>query len=528
MGSAINGTSDTGNPQDDGILDRTPATVQRTWLWQPNLIVFVSSACIMILELVAGRIIAPYVGVSLYTWTSIIGVVLAGISLGNYLGGRLADRWASLRMLGVIFVLGGLASFGALTVDTLGRLATFDWPIVLEILVLTTALFFVPCLILGTISPVVAKLAVHDLSQTGSTVGKIYAAGTAGSIVGTFATGFWLISWFGTRTVVLLVSGVLMLMAIWFMTDTRRARAVAAAAVAVVLFGGTVGLLYRGGDLERECLLETNYFCIKVHDKRVGDTSTVRELVLDRLVHSYSDLEDPTHLVYGYERTYAEVIRPMREQRDDLSALFIGGGGYTFPRYLEALAPESRLVVAEIDPGVTEVAHALLGLPRDTRTETYNLDARILLANYDMGERFDLGFGDAFNDYSVPFHLTTLEFNRLVADLLRDDGMYLVNIVDGGRHGRFLRAFVHTLREVFAHVEVIPSGSAWRDSVRTTFVIVASKQPVDLSHLPPSERPLALEELEEYLAGEDPIILTDEYVPVDNLLAPVFRDSHDG
>jgi predicted membrane-bound spermidine synthase len=82
------------------------ASLLHTWLWQPNLIVFVSSGCIMILELVAGRIVAPYVGVSLYTWTSIIGVVLAGISLGNYLGGRLADRWASLPLLGGIFLLG--------------------------------------------------------------------------------------------------------------------------------------------------------------------------------------------------------------------------------------------------------------------------------------------------------------------------------------------------------------------------------------------------------------------------------------
>ena len=146
-----------------------------TWLWHPNLIVFVSSAGIMILELVAGRIIAPYVGVSLYTWTSVIGVVLAGISLGNYLGGRLADRWASLRLLGGIFLLGGLSSLGILAADGLGRLSPGDWPIVVEILVLTTALFFIPCVILGTISPIVAKLAVRDLAETGSTVGKIYA-----------------------------------------------------------------------------------------------------------------------------------------------------------------------------------------------------------------------------------------------------------------------------------------------------------------------------------------------------------------
>lgn len=502
----------------------------RDRLWNPYAVVFLSNSCIMVLELVASRLIAPRLGVSLYTWTSVIGVILAGISIGNYLGGRLADRYASPFFLGVVL---GLASLGSLSILALtnalsGSGLSDNLPLVLSVVAYISALFLLPSIVLGCVSPIVVKLSLTDLQRTGTTVGKIYAWSSVGSIVGTFATGFWLISWFGTRTVVLLVAGVQMLMAIWFLTDGRRGRAIATAAAAMVLFGGTVGLLYRGGDLERECLLETNYFCIKVHDKQVGDTNTVRELVLDRLVHSYSDLEDPTHLVYGYERTYAEVIRPMLPQRPDLSALFIGGGGYTFPRYLEALLPDSRLVVAEIDPGVTEVAHALLGLPRDTRTETHNLDARILLANHDMGERFDLVFGDAFNDYSVPFHLTTLEFDRLVADLLRDDGMYLVNIIDGGRHGHFLRAYVRTLHQAFPHVAVIPSGAAWQESMRTTFVIVASKQPVDLSHLPASEQPIAQEELEEYLAMEDPIILTDEYVPVDNLLAPVFRDSHDG
>ena len=166
----------------------------------------------MILELVAGRIVAPYVGVSLYTWTGIIGVVLAGISLGNYLGGVLADRRASLRLLGVMFGLAGVTSLGILTVDVLGPQATGGLPIVPQILVLTAALFLLPCLILGTISPIVAKLAVQDLERTGRTVGRIYAAGTVGSIVGTFATGFILIAWLGTHTIIWVVALALILL----------------------------------------------------------------------------------------------------------------------------------------------------------------------------------------------------------------------------------------------------------------------------------------------------------------------------
>mgnify|MGYP002682527677 CR=1 FL=1 len=195
----------------------------------------------MILELVAGRIVAPYVGVSLYTWTGIIGVVLAGISLGNYLGGVLADRRASLRLLGVMFGLAGVTSLGILTVDVLGPQATGGLPIVPQILVLTAALFLLPCLILGTISPIVAKLAVQDLERTGRTVGRIYAAGSMGSIVGTFATGFLLISWFGTHVIVAGVALLLLALGLLFLLPRRLPWALAAV---LVLSGRTH--LYEG------------------------------------------------------------------------------------------------------------------------------------------------------------------------------------------------------------------------------------------------------------------------------------------
>jgi MFS family permease len=239
------------------------ASLLHTRLWQPNLIVFISSACIMILELVAGRIIAPYVGVSLYTWTGVIGVVLAGISLGNYLGGRIADRWASLRLLGSVFLLGGLTCFGILAVDVLGRRGIGDWPIVLEILALTTVLFFAPCVILGTTSPIVAKLAVRDLAETGSTVGKIYAAGALGSIVGTFVTGFVLISLFGTHTVVWGVATMLLALGLVFILGSRWQPLLI---LALVFIGGS-GLAYSREWLSGPCTRETNYFCIKVREE---------------------------------------------------------------------------------------------------------------------------------------------------------------------------------------------------------------------------------------------------------------------
>jgi len=494
---------------------------QHSWRWLPNLIVFISSGCIMILELVAGRIIAPSVGVSLYTWTSVIGVILAGISLGNYLGGRLADRWASPRLLGLMFLLAGLTSLGVLAVDQIGLLDQVDWPIVAKILALIAALFFVPCTILGTISPIVVKLAMHDLERAGRTVGQIYAFGTVGSIVGTFATGFWLISRFGTYTIVLGVASVLLLLGFGFLLSRRRLWLMLAT---LIVIGGAAW----GSNqpwLEGPCTRETNYFCIKVQEQD-KDGETVRVLVLDRLVHSYTSLNDPTKLVYGYEKMYAELTSYQAARHDPPSALFIGGGGYTFPKYMEAVYPGSQLDVIEIDPGVTKVAYEYLGLPRETTVVSFNEDARTFLKR-EPGTHYDLIIGDAFNDFSVPYHLTTQGFNDRARAWLKPDGLYAVNIIDGA-YGRFLRAYVHTLRQTFPHVYVAPTIDTWREASRTTFVIVGASEPLDLDAFAPDalwrQQLLSTQQVDALLAETGQIVLTDRYAPVEQMLAPVFLD----
>ncbi|MCE5259527.1 MAG: fused MFS/spermidine synthase [Chloroflexi bacterium] len=507
-------------------------------LWNPYIIVFIGSAGSMITELVASRMIAPQIGVSLYTWTSVIGVILAGSSLGNYLGGRLADRYGSPRLLGIVFALASIASLSILPLRELANSIRWgpNFPLLLRVVLYIGIIFILPSLMLGCVSPIVVKISLSNLEHSGSTVGKIYAWATVGSIVGTFATGFWLISLFGTKTIIVLVSAVQMIVGVWFLASAKLKPALIGATAALLIYGCLLGILYWRGMLGSECMRETNYFCINTYDRDQNEDIKavegaqykpliIRELVLDRLVHSYVDLENPSRLVYGYERTYADVIKPLLARKGMLDSFFIGGGGYTFPRYLELQAPGSELVVAEIDPGVTEVARERLNLPLTTTIKTVNLDARILMETQQQDKAYDLVFGDAFNDYSVPYHLTTLEFDQMISHMLRDDGLYIANIIDGGTHGHFLRAFVRTVEAVFPYVEVIPSTEGWRTAFRTTFVIVASRQPIDLSSLLQSTAPLSHQELAEYLALEKPLILTDDYVPVDTLLAPVYVDS---
>ncbi len=267
-------------------MDRTlflPGGISLTGgLWLSYVIVFVASFCTLVLELVAGRILAPFIGVSLYTWTSIIGVCLAGISAGNYLGGVIADRLGSRRTLGLILLGGGFFSLLVLPLAA-GDLTTFvprTIPLMLRIVILTSLLFLPPTLVLGMVSPVVIKLTLTDLKQTGNIVGKIYAFSTLGSIFGTFATGFVLISAFGTRWIVFGVGLTLIAMAILFGDFfKRRKEDLAVLAGAGLLIAALLFQINTKDALATSCYKETNYYCIKVTDHVVSSDRLVQLLL---------------------------------------------------------------------------------------------------------------------------------------------------------------------------------------------------------------------------------------------------------
>jgi len=517
-----------------------PASQERPLpTWQTYLLAFTASACTLIIELVAGRIMAPLIGVSLYTWTSIIGVVLAGISLGNFLGGKLADRYASRRALGVLFFLSGVASLSVLL--TASAFAAYKGPAALplmgRIVLLTAAIFFLPSFVLGTISPMLVKLTLRDLSRSGDIVGKIYAVSTAGSIVGTFLTGFFLVSLFGTRAIILGVSLLLFLLALLFGDWRLRGRssrwAMPAVLLAVVIV--SVGLLISRGKLTTDCLKETNYYCIKVNDEVQGG-DPVKVLVLDHLVHSYNSLTNPQRLVYGYEFIYAALTEYLARAQpaQPPRTLFIGGGGYTFPRYVEARYPGSVVDVIEIDPEVTNVAAEHLGLNPNGSIRSINMDARQAIEEMPAGQVYDLILGDAFHGFSVPYHLTTREFNDKLRSHLSPDGIYMLNIIDG-RSGEFARSTARTLGETFPYVAAIPVIENYGDTVRNTWVLVGANKPIDrekyLSAAAVTPRVDIADhlwdgtKLADFIASGRSVVITDDYAPVDNLLAPVFEES---
>ena len=170
----------------------------------PSATVFISSLCIMVLELVAARLIARHLGSSLYTWTAVIGIVLAGISLGNSLGGQIADRFGARKALAVLFTIASAACVSTTILNNLVGGLMWLWELSWPARVFTHVLlvFMIPSTILGAISPVAAKMALDRGLPTGRTVGTIYAWGAIGSIAGTFAAGFYLIGAAGSTTII--------------------------------------------------------------------------------------------------------------------------------------------------------------------------------------------------------------------------------------------------------------------------------------------------------------------------------------
>ncbi len=506
-------------------------------IWKACAIAFASSFCVMVIELIAARILAPYIGVSLYTWTSIIGVILAGIALGNYLGGKIADRYASPALLAGIFLAGALATIAILPAIKVAGYAGWiaSMPLMARLVVRIGIAFFLPAIILSMVSPLVIKLTLGDLGRTGGVVGTIYAFSTAGSILGTFMTGFFFILWFGTRTIVWLVAAVLILTGIlaWFSWSVPerwrpRGKNLLTWAAVIVVTGASVGLFQMRDKWQETYTRESDYYTIRVFDE-----SGLKVLALDHLIHSYVNPADPLYLKYEYLKEFAEVAAYVSRGNPTPRLLHLGGGGYSLPRYMDIVYPGSTNEVVEIDPCVTEVAHQELGLPLDTRVKTYNEDARLHLIELNGRSRYDIIVGDVFNDASTPYHLTTLEFDRLLKGNMKPDGIYLVNIIDDYERGEYMPAFIYTLRQVFQHVYLFNGSGIWQNVGRSTFVIGATDRAIDAGDFQAfatdggRRRAAAFLRDEagvsEYLAGKTPILLTDDHAPTDILVAPLFR-----
>lgn len=476
-------------------------------------LVFFTSAVVLVLEILAGRLLAPYIGVTLETFTAIIGTVLAGIALGSWVGGRAADRLDPEKMLGPLLMSGGVLSMLAPTVvAVVGPSLERGGP--LEIVILTGLAFFAPALVLSAVSPVVVKLQLTSLDETGTVVGRLSAVGTAGALVGTFVTGFLLIATLPSRPIVLVVGVALILVGAWFAV---RARSLAPKALAIwIVLAAATGSLTVA--VPGPCEIESAYVCAQILIDPARPTGRI--LYLDTVRHSYVDVSDPTHLGFRYAGLVADVV--LSQTDGPLDALYIGGGGFSLPQWLTAVRPGSTNTVLELDPVMLEIAEQSLGLTSDEYDSVLIGDARLTVRETTPG-RFSLVVGDAFSGSTVPWHLTTVEFYRDVKDRMAPDGIYVMNLIDY-QPASFAKAEVATLGEVFETVIVLAPLDYVTGAGGGNYVVVGTDRALDFDAI---EQSIHGRQAESIVLSSDGLqawvgdapILRDAFAPVDQMIS---------
>ncbi len=505
--------------------------------------VFLCSFAGMTLELAATRLLAPVVGVSIYTWTGVIGVMLAGTCLGNWLGGQLSGRKSADKPLSVAWCMTAAALAAVAVILLFGVIANRRWfaslDLVPQVLAWTFALFFLPSLLLGTISPQIIRLAVPDVASAGRTAGRVYAWSTAGAIAGTFATGYVLISGIGVLGTILLAAA-LPVLAVVIVAGLKQAKVLYGLCIAGgALLGGGVVLT----KADTGITAESNYYAIIVRPAN-DDGRELRSMALDLLVHSVADLNDPTFLRYKHEQFQLEAVYAAKDAHpDSQNVLVIGGGGYTFPRCVRTKIPTSTVEVVEIDPAVTRVAYSHLGLDPKLGVVAHHMDGRQFVTEKAEKGKYHVVTLDAVNDFSVPGHLLTKECNEAVKQTLTDDGLYLVTVIDDVANGKLWKAAYRTLKESFPHVAVtFPKGvfdSAHPEKLeKSVIVLYAASKPIEpdrwaeMMHRQTGSGSgvyvVPADVTDKLLARDKPILLTDQYAPVDNLLMQVFRSRKPG
>ena len=482
------------------------------------------AAASLVVEIVAGRMLAPYLGMSLYTWTSVIAVVLAGFSAGHWAGGRIAEArpdralaWTAWSMAGAALTAAG-ATF-ILRWSAGPVIGGFGHPIA-AIVALTTLAFFPPSFFAGIPAPVLAHVAVlAQPGRGGRALGAMFAAGAVGAIAGTLLAGFLFISWLGSTGTLATVTAVYVLLAIGLLGAARRAGGspVAPAVVAAIVPLGVAGLALTRPD---PCTRESDYFCIRVIDVAQDFGGPARLMVLDHLGHGIAVRDEPQRAGTPHA-AMLDMLARARAPQGGFSAFFIGGGSYSIPRAWAETGVAARVTVAEIDPAVTDTAARDFWFDPAT-ADIRHMDARLALAA--DPSRYDVIVGDAFTDIAVPAHLVTREFFRLVASRLEPDGVYLMNVIDHVDGLQALAAIVRTLRGVFPVVEIWAEPNPAGAADRLVFIVLAGRTPTPSNAYtgpaPDFVRAARLSpgSAEALAARLDPPVLTDDFAPIDRLM----------
>jgi len=493
-----------------------------------EFIVFVSGGVLLVLEIIASRLLAPFFGNSVYVWGSLIGVFLAGLSAGYFLGGRVADRWPSPALFAVLIFAAGVLTFPIPFVATpvMQAIVLRDYGPRVNPLAAATVLFLLPTIVMGMVSPFAVRLRARTVTTVGNVAGVLYALSTLGSIVGTLLAAFVLINLYGVRAI---IHGLGLLMILLAGAGLLFARRRAAAAVTVVLLALAVWAVATASpDVAAAVVFQRDTV---YHRISVSDEGRVRYLRLDNYWQSAIDLDEPTRTVFAYS-DYLHLPLLFVPQMRRVALIGLGGG--TVPRDYIRDYPQVEVHVAELDPAVIEAARLLFSLPDDARLRVSAADGRLFLLR--TAERYDAIMLDAYLIDTIPFHLATAEFFRLAAARLAPGGVVASNVIGAleGEDSRLFRAIYKTFRSVFSSVYVFPVGHGSFSSAEMlrNIIIVGSMEPsVPAAEVQARASRLAagvvrlpgFAEAAATLYGgtirtEDVPILTDDFAPIDALI----------
>lgn len=441
------------------------------------LVAFVTGAIVMSFEMLGSRYLNPYFGSGIYTWAALISTVLSALTVGYFLGGWLADRKPFASVLGITVMIGSvylllLPSFAEYLLEL--ALAAID-DIQTGSLVAAFAIMFFPVTLLGMYSPFAIRLLLRSAQSSGVVSGTVYGISTAGSIVGTLGTTFFLLPVIGTRAITLTlgVSGLiagLMLVALPYLGRRALAKTIAAGALLIGLASSApparadefVDEQIRSGMLKQNdgqiARIETQYNDIYITKRRAELTMSFQLKGWD-YTESIVNLREPDDLPVRYTRimTIGTIYPPAPKK-----LLMIGLGGGSVSTYLGRAMPEVTIDTIELDPGVIAAAKKYFGVRENARMRFLTGDGRVLLKR--SKEQYDLILVDAFRGGYVPFHLLTKEFYTLLKERLAPSGAVVFNVHDGTK---LYLSTVRTLAAVFPSLHLYPTGEGETIAVAT-------------------------------------------------------------
>lgn len=470
-----------------------------------EIIAALSGAVVMILELVGARMMAPHFGTSMYVWTAMIGVILGALSFGYWYGGNLADRGASDK--GLMYILAIAALFVAasllLQADTLSYIAALGLDTRVSAIVAATLLFAPASALLGVVSPYVAKLKLSSLAHAGSSIGRLYAAGTLGSIAGTFLAGYWLIAWFGNFTLGIIV--MVALIAISFVAE-HRTRVL----TRIIGITAATGLLLAAQQSTPGIIADKDSAYARYQVSEQTDfRGQIRYLLMDN-VGAQSGV-----IVGSYDALIFDYTQKFKALADAYGSaertLVIGGGAYTFPRVLAQERPEARVDVVEIDPALDAIATDYFGYTPVPNLNIIHEDGRVFLNRNQS--KYQLIYIDAFSSLTPPYQLATQQATRAMRESLVDDGILAANVIAApNANDPYFTATLATYRSVFADVDVYQVQGSLTMAQRQNLLFVMGDTPAlaKLSSAPLGSRVDVLPE-----SGD---VLTDDHAPVEQLI----------